>query len=42
MPLRAGDLNRRFKWEQRAGYQVFHSMVDILNNPAVSSLRRKA
>ena len=42
MPLRAGALNRRFKWEQLTGYQVFHSTVALLNNPAVSSLRRVA
>lgn len=42
MPLRAGALNRRFKWEQQAGYQAFHSKVDMLNNLAVSSLRRVA
>ena len=42
MPLRADALNQRFKWEQLAGYQVFHSVVAILNNPAVSPLRRVA
>lgn len=34
-------LEPRFKWEQQATYQAFHSKVDLLNNLAVSSPRRE-